>query len=241
MNSEGQARSPAASPRPRPRRLYWLGGGAAVGIAIALLDIAHYFPFVSTPGAFGPASVLSSVLMWGAEGAIAGAVVAAGEGRDAGQSTDPRLAAKLVLGVAVSVVLCHAFAIYVLRDQFGIRQFRDYLGQPVVLVGGILYHGWLLAFFGALVVAAYASLRRRARMFAALHEARMRRESSQNRLARASLVTVRKIVDPDDLLSRLALLERLYESDPDVADRALAELIAFLRRVLADIRIAVPT
>ena len=84
------------------------------------------------------------------------------------------------------------------------------------------------------------SLRRRARMFAALYEARMRRESSQNRLAEANLVAVRERVDPDYLFSQLALLERLYESDPNAADRVLSQLIAFLRGVLADIRAAAP-
>jgi len=240
MSVQAQSESASASLTPRSW-LAGIGAGVAVGATIALLDIARYFPFVSVPGAFGPASILSSVLLWSAEGALAGAAVTMAERRvPAGGTRALPLALALLVGVVASVVLCHTIAVYVLRDQFGIRQFRDYLGQPVVLAGGMLYHAWLLLFFGGLAVAAYVSLRRRARMFAALYEARMRRESSHNRLAEANLVAVRERVDPDYLFSQLALLERLYESDPNAADRVLSQLIAFLRGVLADIRAAAP-
>jgi len=214
-----------------------VGGGAVLGSAIASLDFAHYLPLASAPDALSLGSFLSSLFLWSAEGAIAGAALGFAERR-----TWPRelhawqLALALLLGVLIGVFACHSFSIQVLRDQFGIRQYRDYLGQPVDLMGGMLYHGWLLLFFGGLAVAAYASLRRRTRMLMTLHDAQLKRESSQKRLAEANLLALRQRVDPDTLFVKLARLERLYESDPDAADRLLDELIVFLRGALADTR-----
>jgi hypothetical protein len=239
MANEAFPESRAAVREPVDPRFWakWVGGAVSMGIVIALLDLAHYFPLVSAHDVFGSGAILSSLLLWGGEGAVAGLTLGIAEHwakpRDIGAW---RLAAALLIGVILGVLVCHTFSIYVLRDQFGIRQFRDYLGQPVVWAGGVLYHGWLLLFFGGLAVAAYASLRRRTRMVAALHNAQLVRESMRSRLAQANLADMRERIDPDALFDKLFRLEQLYETDPERADHLLDELIVFLRNALAGIR-----
>ena len=75
-------------------------------------------------------------------------------------------------------------------------------------------------------------------MLAALRAAQLDRATSQQRLAEARLASLQASVDPNFLLQKLSGLEHSYEVDPDAADRLLDELIVFLRRALADIRVA---
>jgi hypothetical protein len=114
------------------------------------------------------------------------------------------------------------------------RLFREHVGQPGNWMGGMLYHAWLMLFFGGLSAAVGASERWRTRMLHALRSAELSRATSQQRLAEARLAALQARVDPDYLYHTLSRLERLYEEDPPAADRLLDELIAFLRNALVD-------
>jgi sensor histidine kinase YesM len=134
----------------------------------------------------------------------------------------------------VSVVVWHAFTLLVLRDQFGMRLFREEVAGSIDWKVGLLYHAWLMLFFGGLTAVVTASQRRRARMLSALRAAELGRATSQQRLAEARLGSLEARVDPDYLYRSLSRLERLYEYDPSAADHLLDELIAFLRNALAE-------
>jgi sensor histidine kinase YesM len=116
--------------------------------------------------------------------------------------------------------------------------FVDTVGQPVSWASRILYHAWMMIFFGGLAAAVEASQRRHARMLAALRAAELRRASAQQRLAQMSLGALQARIDPAFVFETLSRLERLYETDPAGADRLLDELIAFLRQALAEIHSA---
>ena len=57
----------------------------------------------------------------------------------------------------------------------------------------------------------------------------------------AGLASLEERVAPGYLYDTLSRLERLYEDDPPAADRLLEELIDFLRRALAPMKIPIPT
>jgi sensor histidine kinase YesM len=147
-----------------------------------------------------------------------------------------QLAAAIVVAVAVSVVVWHAFTLHVLRDELGMRVFREEVAGPVDWTAGMLYHAWLMLFFGGLATVVAASQRWRRRMLSTLRATEIARATSQQRLAEARLATLEARVNPDYLYRTLSRLERLYEEDPPAADRLLDELIAFLRGALAGSR-----
>lgn len=214
-----------------------LGYGFVLGVAIATLDFAHYFPLTAAPNNVGFLSFVSLLLVWCGEGILLALTVGLAE-----RWMSPRelgawqLVLAVVVGAVAAVLTWQAFTLIVLRDGLGIRLFRDYLGTPSIWIGGVFYHSWLMLFFGGLAAAVYASWRRRARMLAALLAADLGRATSQQRLAEARLASLQARVEPDFLLQMLTRLEQSYETDPDAADRLLDELIAFLRGALADIR-----
>lgn len=219
-----------------------LGYGFVLGVAIATLDFAHYFPLTAAPKNIGFLSFVSLLLEWCGEGVLLALTVGLAE-----RWMSPRelrawqLLLAVVVGTVAAVLTWQTFTLIVLRDGLGIRLFRDYLGTPVIWIGGVFYQGWLMLFFGGLAAAVYASRRRRARMLAALLAAELARATSQQRLAEARLASLQARVEPDFLLQTLTRLEQSYEADPDAADRLLDELIAFLRGALADIRRQNPT
>lgn len=217
---------------------FWLkrlGFGFFLGAAIATLEFAYYFPLVTHT--IGIESFLSSIVLWCGESVLFALFVSGAE-----YSVKPRelrawqLALAVAVGVLLAVLAWHAFSHFILRDQFGVRLFRDYLDQPVVWAGGVLYHTWMLFFFGGLATAAYASQRRYTSMLAALRAAQLARATSQRRLADAKLASLQARIEPDVLFQTLTKLEQFYETDPGSADRLLDELIAFLRGALADMR-----
>jgi len=219
---------------------FWMnraGWGFLMGFAIAILDFAHYFPLAFDPEELGFISFLSLLLEWGVEGALLALTVGLAE-----RWVSPRelrawqLMLAVVIGAVVSVLVWQTFELFVLRDELGIRLFRDYLGVPVIWIRGVFYQVWLLLFFGGLGAAVFAYRQRRARMVSALHTAQLDRATSQQRLAEARLASLQACVDPNVLLQKLSGLEQSYEVDPDAADRLLDELIVFLRRALAEIR-----
>jgi hypothetical protein len=217
-----------------------LGYGFVLGVAIATLDFAHYFPLTAAPNNVGFPAFVSLLLEWCGEGVLLALTVGLAE-----LWMSPRelrawqLALAVVVGAVAAVLTWQAFTLIVLRDGLGIRLFRDYLGTPVIWIRGAFYQSWLMLFFGGLAAAVYASRRRRARMLAALLAAELGRAISQQRLAATRLASLRARIDPDFLFQALTRLERLYETDPAAADRLLDELIAFLRNALADIRASV--
>jgi hypothetical protein len=146
----------------------------------------------------------------------------------------------IVAGVCVGVLVWGAFSTFVLRDQLGMRLFRDYVGQPVDWAGSLLYHAWLMLFFGGLIAAVAVSERSRTRMLSALRNAELGRATSQRQLAEARLASLEGRVDPDYLHHTLLRLERLYEEDPPAADRLLEHLIAFMRKALGEVNSLTP-
>jgi hypothetical protein len=192
---------------------------------------------MSAPNPIGLHSLVSLWLVWCGEGVLLALTVGLAE-----RSVSPRelrpwqLALAVAVGVIAGVLIWQVFTQLVLRDQLGIRLFVDHVGQPAVWMGVVLYHGWLMFFFGGLAAAVYASQRRHARMLLALRAAELGRATSQQRLAEARLASLQARVEPDFLLQTLTRLEQSYAADPDAADRLLDELIAFLRGALADIR-----
>ena len=212
-----------------------LGYGFVLGVAVATLDFAHYFPLVSASNNVGFLSFVSSLLVWCGEGILLALAVGLVE-----RWMSPRelrawqLVLAVVVGAVAAVLTWQAFTLIVLRDGLGIRLFRDYLGTPVIWIGGVFYHSWLMLFFGGLAAAVYASRRWRARMLFALRTAELGRATSQQHLAEARFASLQARIDPDYIFQTLTRLERLYEADPAAADRLLDELIAFLRNALAD-------
>jgi len=209
--------------------------GFIAGAAIATLDFLYYFPLVSAPNEIGFGSLTSSLILWCGECVLFALALGLAE-----RLTSPRelhawqLGLAVIVGVSASVILWHAFCGFVLRDQLGMRLFRDHVGQPGDWMGGVLYHAWLMLFFGGLIAAVGASQRWRTRMVSALRSAELARATSQQRLAEARLASLEARVDPDYLYHALSRLQRLYEDDPPAADRLLDELIIFLRNALAD-------
>ena len=103
----------------------------------------------------------------------------------------------------------------------------------------MVYHAWLMMFFGGLTAVVTASQRWRTRMLSALRAVELNRATSQRELATAKFVSLQTRIDPDYLHRTLSQLKLLYENDPPAADRLLDELIDFLRKALADARISI--
>jgi hypothetical protein len=219
---------------------FWIGRagyGFLFGAAIASLEFAYYFPLMPAPDTSGLHAFVSLLLAWCGEGVLLALAVALAERCvSPGELRAWQLAAAVAVGVIAGVPIWSAVTHFVLRGQLGIALFVDHVGQTPVWTGQVLYHGWLMVFFGGLAAAVYASQRRRARMLCALRAAEIGRATSQQRLAQARLASLQARVEPDLLLRRLIELEQSYAADADAADLRLDELIAFLRGVLADIR-----
>jgi hypothetical protein len=224
---------------------YWLargGFGFLGGAALALLENIYYFPRMSTPNEIGLASFAASLLTYGGEGILLALAVALAERR--ARPSELRtweLALAVTTGAVLGVMLWQAFAHFVLRDQLGLRLFKDHVGQPAIWVGVVLYHSWLMLFFGGLAAAVYASQRWRKRMVDALRSGEIARARSERMLAQAQLDSLQARIDPELVFQSLARLEGLYESDPAAAERSLDELVAFLRAAVADIRASAAT
>ena len=216
------------------------GYGLLLGASIALLEFAYYYPLVSAPDKLGVFLLFSLLVSWCGEGVLLAVTVALFELRQSRQSLRPLGARQLALAAMVGsiggVLAWQAIVHWVLREQFGMWVLRDFVGQPVNMVGIALYHVWLMLLFGGLAVAVYASHQRHARMLAILRAAELSRETSQRRLADAKLAALQSRIDPEFVFQTLTKLEQLYEADPPAADRLLEELIVFLRAALADIR-----
>ena len=221
--------------RDRSGARFWLtraAQGFVVAAAIATLDFMYYREFVNEMG-FG--LLASSLVVWCGECMLFALLLGAAERlASPGELRAWQLALALAGFVTVSVILWHAFSILVLRDQLGMPLFRDHVGQRDNWMHGLLYHAWLMLFFGGLIAVVVAAQRRRTRMLSALRSAELGRATAQQRLAEAKLASLEARVDPDYLYHTLSRLERLYEDDPPAADHLLDELIAFLRSALAE-------
>jgi sensor histidine kinase YesM len=231
----------SSSSRQTARR-FWLqhaGYGLLLGVSIALLEFAYYYPLVSTPDKLGVMSLLSSFLTWCGEGTLLALTVALFERWKAPTPLSARqLALAVTIGSVAGVLVWQAFVQFILRERFGIWLFRDHVGQSVNWAGTVLYHVWLMLVFGGLGAAVRSSRQRHARMLAMLRAAELNREILQQGLADARLAALQARIDPEYLFQTLTKLEQLYEADPSAADRLIEELIAFLRGALADIQVS---
>jgi len=219
---------------------FWLSRvlvGLALGAVVAVLEFSHYAPLVSDPRALGAKAFGLLLVEWGTEFLMLSLVVGAAERlARPGEPSALRLGIAVLLGTLAGVVGGYVWLDFLLRDVIGAGLFVDQVGQTVEWAGRALYHGWMLLFFGGLAVSVEASQRRRARMLRALRAAELARAGAQQRLAEASLGSLRERIDPEFVFQTLSRLERLYETDPDAADHQLDELIAFLRKALADLQ-----
>lgn len=215
------------------RAVYGLGLGAVV----AALEFAHYFPLVTEGNGIGLNALALLLLEWCGEFAILSLVVGFAEYRVSPREVRaPQLVLAVIVGALAGALIWYSFMDFVLRDQLGLGLFVDHVGQPVESAGRVLYHAWLMLFFGGLAVAVEASQCRRVRMLAALRAAELARATSQQRLAEVTLGSLRARIDPEFVFDTLSKLEALYEADHPGADRLLEELIAFLRAALADVQ-----
>ncbi len=224
------------------RRRFWLqrtAYGFLLGASIALLEFAYYSPLVTAHGMFGADLLASLLVSFAGEGILLALAVAVLETRQAPRPVSAqKLGIAVVVAATAGVVFWQAFIHLVLREHFGFRVLRDYVNQPVDMTSIVLYHVWLMLFFGALATALYFSRQRNARTLASLRAAELARESTQGRLAETTLAAFRARVDPGLVLGRLKEIERLYETDSAAAGRFLEDFIVFLRRALADVRAA---
>jgi hypothetical protein len=207
--------------------------GLCLGVLVAVLEFAHDAPLVGVRGGLGRVEIALLLPDWGGEFALLSLVVGYAEVR---ALSAPKLALAVILGAFAAALVWYAVLDVVLRDQLGVGLFIDHVGQPVSWASRILYHAWMMIFFGGLAVAVEASLRRHARMLADLRAAELRRAGAQQRLAEVSLGALRARIDPEYVYQTLSRLEHLYEDDPSGADRLLDELVSFLRRALADVQ-----
>jgi len=103
------------------------------------------------------------------------------------------------------------------------------VGFDMDLPDRFLYGMWQLAFWGSAGAMLHASSLRQRRAAAALHADELQRLRSERGLVEERLGALHAQVEPEFVLSTLSTVERLYETDPAVADRALDALIQFLR------------
>lgn len=215
------------------------GYGLLLGASIALLEFAYYYPLISAPDTRGVFLLFSLLVSWGGDAVLLALTVALFELRQSPRPLGTRqLALAAMVGSIGGVLAWQAIVHWVLREQLGMWVVRDFVGQPVNMVGIALYRVWLMLLFGGLAVAMYSSRQRHARMLAILRAAELSRETSQRHLADAKLAALQARIDPEFVFQTLTKLEQLYEADPPGADRLLEELIVFLRAALADIRTA---
>jgi hypothetical protein len=215
------------------------GYGLALGAIVALLEFFHYAPLVGERGGIGLAELALLLPDWCGEFALLSLAVGYAESRERPRELPAlKLTLAVVLGAFAAALVWYAVLDAVLRDLLGVGLFIDHVGQAVSWGSRILYHAWMMIFFGGLAAAVEGSQRRHARMLAALRAAELRRAGAQQRLAQVTLGSLQARVDPEFVLQTLSRLEQLYEADPPAADRLLDALIAVLRRALADLQAA---
>jgi hypothetical protein len=210
--------------------------GLGLGAVVAALEFALYAPLVSERDGIGLIGLALLLPDWCGEFALLSLAVGYAEIRERPRELPaPKLALALLLGSIASALVWYAVLDVVLRELLGVGLFIDHVGQEVAWEGRILYHAWMMFFFGGLAVAVEASQRRHGRMLAALRAAELRRAGAQQSLAQVSLGLLQARIDPEFVFGTLSKLAQFYASDPAQADRLLDELIAFLRRALADL------
>ena len=211
--------------------------GLGLGAMVAVLEFAHYFPLVTEGSGIGLKALALLLGEWCGEFVVLSLVLGFVQYRvSPREARASELALAVVIGAFGGALIWYASMNFLLRDQLGLGLFVDQVGQPVEPAGRILYHAWLMLFFGGLAVAVEASQRRSMRMLAALRAAELARAGSQQRLAEITLGSLRARIDPEFVFQSLSKLEALYEADHPAADRLLEELIAFLRSALTDIQ-----
>src|SRR5471032_143865 len=196
----------ASDSNPEATRQFWLqhaAYGLLLGVSIAVLEFAHYYPMISTPHRLGVLSFVSAFINWGGEGVVFALTVALFERREAPRPLGAlQLALAVTIGSVAGVLAWQAFITFVLRE-LGIWHFRDHLGQQVNWAGSAAYNVWLIFLFGGLAAAVYSSRQRHERMLAVLRAAELSRENSARELADARLAALRTRIDPEFLFQTL--------------------------------------
>jgi hypothetical protein len=98
------------------------------------------------------------------------------------------------------------------------------------------YSMWLQLAAGGLTSWYYAARGHSERMVASLRAAELARQHARKALLESRLEIVKAQVEPGFLLGTLARVQDLYEIDPARADRALDDLIDYLRAALPQLR-----
>jgi hypothetical protein len=213
--------------------------GLGVGTALALVDFAYYLPVLVAAQGEPVASLLSLILSYGPEGALVGSIVAFAEWHARPDHLSlPKLALAVAVGALGSAAIWRGsvFAELIARSESTF--FMEISGRPMETGNAILYHAWLMLFFGELVAAIYFFSGRRARLQAELRSTQLGYEESQRRSLQLRLDRLRAQVDPEQVTRWLDELERLYDADPEKADDSLRELVGHLRNGLAQRRTA---
>lgn len=90
--------------------------------------------------------------------------------------------------------------------------------------------------FTVVIALAYFSLRRDRKLAAALHAAEVERVTIERRTLESDLQAMQARVEPAFLLHTLRDVARLCVTDPKTSERALEELVIYLRAALPDMR-----
>jgi sensor histidine kinase YesM len=90
--------------------------------------------------------------------------------------------------------------------------------------------------FGTLAYAVYVYQRRAARAESQAHESEVQRIQLERQMTEARLQTLRAQIEPHFLFNTLANIQRLYQTDPGLGRKTLANFVAYLRAALPEMR-----
>jgi LytS/YehU family sensor histidine kinase len=93
---------------------------------------------------------------------------------------------------------------------------------------------WLV--FGGLAYAVYVYQRRASQAAAQAHESELQRVQLERQMTEARLQTLRAQIEPHFLFNTLANIHRLYQTDPGLGRKMLANFVAYLRAALPQMR-----
>jgi len=109
--------------------------------------------------------------------------------------------------------------------------------SPEVSAAGMLFAKvarWLV--FGGLAYAAYVYQRRMGEAAAQAHESGLQRIQIERQMSEARLQALRAQIEPHFLFNTLANVQRLYQTEPGLGRKMLANFVAYLRAALPEMR-----
>ncbi len=141
-----------------------------------------------------------------------------------------RYAVATVTGVAIATAIVDALLPFVPVDAltgfYGIQDHGD--------IDRFVFWNWLL--FGGLAVFVYVRLSRARREQAAFEAAELARVDASREVLRSQLAAMQARVEPAFLFNALRQVEAQYQRDAGSGERALDDLIAYLRAALPQLR-----